>query len=281
MKTTTNTATKRPRVAVAIQARSDSRRLPLKVLRRLDAGRDGERVTMLRAVWQRAYAAAVSEDEPQIIIPHCDRALSGWLRGCYGAAAWWEDPRPDKGYDVLGRYVEWADGERLADGDWIVRLTADCPLVPPDEVARVVDAALDADTGVALVANCWGTHRTVYDGWDVEVMRVGWLRRAHKEQRDSGGRQHVTWAAHDCIGGTAIHVGRPPEMAAYPDEEPWAVKLSVDTQDDYDRVSRLAGMATAGCVPGVTSMWRRVDQLAVLGYAAGQHAPTASAGAES
>jgi spore coat polysaccharide biosynthesis protein SpsF (cytidylyltransferase family) len=63
--------------------------------------------------------------------------------------------------NVLGRYV---DAARLYQGDIIVRITGDCPLVDPSLVDRVIDASYGKDFASNVV------HRTFPRGLDVEVM---------------------------------------------------------------------------------------------------------------
>jgi spore coat polysaccharide biosynthesis protein SpsF len=138
--------------------------------------------------------------------------------------------------DVLGRFGVAMD---IAPSDFVVRLTADCPLADPSIVSAVIDHArsLAADyTSNTL-------QRTFPDGLDVEVLRSSALRAAITEAHDPAEREHVTpflyrrpqrfvLAAH-CSGR---QLGR----------ERW----TVDTAEDLDWVrsvvERLPDWRTAG-----------------------------------
>jgi len=113
--------------------------------------------------------------------------------------------------DVLDRYYQCAKKYRF---DVIVRLTADCPFVPPYEIDRVEEALLPCD---------YATNRPCSpDGWDVEVFTFAALEDAWKHATDKYEREHVT----PFIKSHATSV-----VLASP-------KLSVDTEEDLERVRR-------------------------------------------
>jgi spore coat polysaccharide biosynthesis protein SpsF len=85
--------------------------------------------------------------------------------------------------DVLARYHEAAVG-----ADVIVRITADCPLVDPEIVDRVVTAFTDS-APVDFAANT--LRRTYPAGLDVEVMTWEALDRAWRQAQKPYQRAHV------------------------------------------------------------------------------------------
>jgi len=87
--------------------------------------------------------------------------------------------------DVLDRYYRAAKEFAV---DAIVRITADCPLVDPRVLDRIIERYLVGDCDYA--ANV--LKRTYPDGLDVEVFSYAALERAWKESRLASEREHVT-----------------------------------------------------------------------------------------
>lgn len=214
-----------------IQARLGSTRLPGKVLRPI-CGKP-----MLWHVVRRVEAAGL----PVVVaVPDNDAnsALRGWLydnKIRYGSG-------PDA--DVLSRYydvVTKLNDFYGHDYDTVVRVTADCPLVDPDVIKKVLSAHESYD------GNAWitGAHIGSYvshgiygvkgypDGLDVEVMKMTALRRAWALAVADDDREHVT----PFLWKTA----RPNELAkVYNTDLPHDnTKLSVDTEDDLLRVQAI------------------------------------------
>lgn len=127
--------------------------------------------------------------------------------------------------DVLSRYVEAARG---FGADFIVRITGDCPMIPPWVIMRT--AALSIENQYDYCSNVDERFRTALDGADCEVVSKSLLEYLGQTARDAEDREHVTTLARRC----------PP---------PWArlgfvtghfdlswMKLSVDTPEDLERV---------------------------------------------
>ena len=122
--------------------------------------------------------------------------------------------------DVLGRYVE-ACAENT---NTVVRITGDCPCIDP----AVIDSALAfffaGDYDVV-------TNRSSYpDGLDVEVLRVSVLRWMNQCVKNPKHREHVT---------SFLYSGEVIELSIgrmLHDYDISLLKLSVDTQEDLDRV---------------------------------------------
>lgn len=136
---------------------------------------------------------------------------------------------PDAGIateDVLGRF--WAcvqDCEPQAR--WVLRLTADCPMLTADYVAE-------------FLRNIWVlTPNTIYtnrfldmDGYDMELFSVRMLRETAKQATDPGDREHVTSYMY-----RVYNVRRVSTRHILGHEEPG--KCSVDTQEELDCVRKL------------------------------------------
>lgn len=119
-------------IVVSIQARLGSTRLPGKVLFHL-----GDR-RLLQWVFDRAVTATTTdevvaaigdESENAAIQTYCNRSDIDYTVG------------PEN--DLLTRHLVIAD---RTDCDVLVRITADCPFVPSEEIDRVVNHHLSNDT---------------------------------------------------------------------------------------------------------------------------------------
>lgn len=89
--------------------------------------------------------------------------------------------------DVLDRFMKAAESIGAKSGDTLVRITADCPLMDPAVIDKVV-AAKTADVDYATNV----IRYTYPDGLDVEVFSFDSLARAWKEATDPVHREHVT-----------------------------------------------------------------------------------------
>lgn len=89
--------------------------------------------------------------------------------------------------DVLGRFV----GAVTGFVGPVVRITADCPLVDPDQVDLVVRAYL-SNPACDYASNV--EPRVVPDGLDVEVVTADVLRKLDRELGPGRRREHVTAA---------------------------------------------------------------------------------------
>jgi glutamate-1-semialdehyde aminotransferase/spore coat polysaccharide biosynthesis protein SpsF (cytidylyltransferase family)/predicted dehydrogenase len=87
--------------------------------------------------------------------------------------------------DVLDRYYMAARGEKASQ---IVRITADCPLIDPEVVDRVVSRFQRGDLDYASNAMV----RSYPDGLDTEVFSFSALEKAWHEASRASEREHVT-----------------------------------------------------------------------------------------
>ncbi len=161
---------------VIVQARMGSSRLPGKVLMDLD-GRPmlSQQLSRLRRC-ERADDIVVATtrhatDDP--IVELCRREDCRWFRGSES--------------DVLERYLGAAHD---AQAELVVRVTADCPLIDPGLVDRVVAElethSHDADYASNIV------DRTYPRGLDTEAFFIDTLERVARMATSAPSREHVT-----------------------------------------------------------------------------------------
>lgn len=161
-------------IAVIVQARMGSSRLPAKVMRDL-AGR-----TVLHHVLERCrmipnasvVVCAVPDDPAsaplEVVAAECGTAV---FRGSER--------------DVLGRYLGAA---RAVCADIVVRVTSDCPLIDPQVCGDVLD--LRERQSADYAAN--NSPRSYPQGLDCEAFTVAALAEAAESTRDAYDREHVT-----------------------------------------------------------------------------------------
>jgi spore coat polysaccharide biosynthesis protein SpsF len=162
------------KVAVIVQARMSSSRLPGKVLLPLAGApalaRMMERVARVRGVAASLVATSDRRDDDAIV--RCAERFGFEVR---------RGPLDD----VLAR----VDRAVPRGCDVVVRLTADCPLVDPALVERHLARYARARSPAGYVTNA--VVRTQPDGLDVEVVSRALLRRAARLARDPYDREHV------------------------------------------------------------------------------------------
>ena len=166
---------------IVVQARMTSTRLPGKVL--LDLGGRPllaqvlRRLTRCRRADELVVATTVNTPDDAVVkVAGVEGAR--WFRG--------------EEHDVLSRYLGAA---REARADLVVRVTADCPLIDPGEVDRVI-LALESDApGADYAANV--VERTFPRGLDAEALFQDVLERIGRLARSAAAREHVTRLVYD------------------------------------------------------------------------------------
>jgi spore coat polysaccharide biosynthesis protein SpsF len=175
-----------PRAVAVVQARMGSRRLPGKVL--ADVG--GQ--PLLALVLARV-ARAEGIDEVAVATstlpaddPVADLAGRLGVRVVRGSET-----------DVLDRYAKAA---AEVQADVVVRITADCPLVDPGLVARLLTLraadALDYAAALTGAVPAAPDRRRFPDGLDAEVLPTAVLTQAAREATAAYDREHVTPFVH-------------------------------------------------------------------------------------
>lgn len=161
-------------IVAIIQARMGSTRLPGKVLKEV-SGHPMLWHVVTRVRWARTLDTVVvatshnASDNP--VVAFCEQEGIRCFRGS-------ED-------DVLDRYYQAAG---WIGADVVVRITADCPLIDPIVVERIVSVYLEGGCDYASNA----IERTYPDGLDVEVFSFETLQRAWREASLISEREHVT-----------------------------------------------------------------------------------------
>lgn len=161
-------------VAVIIQARMGSSRLPGKVL--LDLDGKPMLAKMIDRVRQAKYVdeLIVSTPDSPKDRPIIDLCRQIQIRTVQGSEK-----------DVLSRYAKTAIE---VDHPVIVRLTGDCPMSDP----HLIDQAIREyfERGSDYLSNC--NQRTYPDGLDVEVFSIKALLEAEYNATEEFSREHVT-----------------------------------------------------------------------------------------
>jgi spore coat polysaccharide biosynthesis protein SpsF len=197
-------------VVAIIQARLTSTRLPGKVLRMFG------KHEVLWHVIQRTKQAV-----PNVVVaipdtPSNDELWkSPWHEHLLQAIPIYRGPEED----VLARY--W--GAALMSGaDWIVRITADCPLIDPDEIRRVLACAMEDD-------NYASNDPDLPKGRDVEAFSMVELARAMHHGQTSEDHEHVTpWikAPNYPIASPVLYGPRQRWTLDTPDDAAWFDRLA-------------------------------------------------------
>lgn len=210
-------------VLIGIQARSGSKRFPRKVFETI--GGKPMLTHVLNACKSAAdYMNKHTHKTRQLIsvallIPEGDE-IGKLYRG---KAIIYEGPEDD----VLSRYHSAVERSR---SDYVVRVTADCPLIPGPLIRKHIVTALV--NGYDYTSNVFETFRTAPDGYDCEVLSRQAMTWLHETAKDPSDREHVT----------PLIRKNPPDWAKIAqvvhglDLFKRGVKLSVDSPDDLEHV---------------------------------------------
>ncbi len=166
-----------PRVIAIIQGRMSSSRLPGKILADI-AGQP-----MLQRVFIRTSRAATvtatifatttdPSDDP--VAEYCDFSGIPFARGSL--------------YDVLDRYYQAA---KEIKADYVVRITADCPVIDPALIDDVVTTLLEGEYDFVCNRLPPPWSRTYPIGLDVEACTFKVLAQAWKEAKEPQHREHA------------------------------------------------------------------------------------------
>ena len=106
-------------------------------------------------------------------------------------------------FDVLDRFYQAA---RQAQADVIVRITADCPMIAPEEIDRVVQAYLSSGADFAANRLPPPFERTTPIGMDTEVCSMKALETAWREAEQPYQHEHVMPYLYDTEGRFKVQV---------------------------------------------------------------------------
>lgn len=199
-------------IAAIIQARTNSKRLDKKVLADI-AGKP-----MVQWVIERVKAAVfVNKVILATTVDKSDDELATFAK-TLGVEVFRGSEN-----DVLDRYYQAA---RFYSVDIVVRITADCPLLDPTLIDKVLTVFLEGDCDYASLARPISTFP---DGLDSEVFYFEVLERVWKEATFASEREHVTpyiWTHPETFGVRRIN---------YP-EDLSAMRWTVDEERDLQFV---------------------------------------------
>jgi spore coat polysaccharide biosynthesis protein SpsF len=205
-------------LAIVIQARVGSQRLPAKALRTIEGK------PMIGWVIERT---AQSKRCPRVICALPDSYADDDLaRVCTTFGA---EVHRGSEHDVLGRYVDCCDRFELTD---VVRITGDCPLIDPVLIDGLVD--VHTQDGSDLTWNPVEQPGAFPRGMDVEVIRATALRFAVARASTSAHREHVTLYCYERPDELRIRTVWPTRSEARPE-----FRLCVDHENDLALVQSL------------------------------------------
>ena len=161
-------------VVAIIQARMGSRRLPGKSLAEIE-----NRPMLWHVIDRVKRAKLIDRVVVATSVSRSDDAIETLCREigvrCYRGSE----------NDVLDRFCSAARAEKAAQ---VVRITADCPLIDPEIIDRVVGRFQRGDVDYASNAMV----RSYPDGLDTEIFSFSALERAWHEATRTSEREHVT-----------------------------------------------------------------------------------------
>ncbi|MCL2231063.1 MAG: spore coat protein [Treponema sp.] len=197
--------------AVILQARLDSSRLPGKAMLPLDGKPLIYRVMKaLNAVKADLRVLACTEDSISTFEPIANEANFEVFAG----------PKED----VLLRFCQVIRKHSI---DRVIRATGDNPFVFSDAANSLESEAVSIDADYAGYVN-------LPYGAGVESVKASALLRAAEETSESFNREHVCPYLYNNPDKFKIHRPPAPQMWHYPD-----IRLTVDTQEDYERAKKL------------------------------------------
>ena len=214
------------RIGILIQCRENSSRFPgkwkadllgdpviLHVLTRCNIARLGIRHPNLSCILG-------------VVIPEKDSELEDWL--IKTKVEYFKGPEED----VLSRYIQAREHWKL---DWVVRVTADCPMIDPNIVGATI--MLGLTNKLDYLSNCGvikdgKLHRSAIDGNDCQFMSryaLEWLDTNEKE-REHPGKILLDPEARERFAKD-LNLGDIPDNMDLSH-----IKTSIDTIEDLERV---------------------------------------------
>ncbi len=200
---------KKPKVVAIIQARMASERLPGKVLLPLGPNDNSVLWWMLK---RASSAILVDEAVIATVLNNSNRPI--------------REAFPDQTYswagnenDVMGRVLWVAE---KTNADIIIDLSADCPLVDPRHIDKLIEILLNSEH--EYVSNC--IYRDWVDGADIQIY---WTKTLQKCKKIFNPKQHCGW-----------NIGQHPDIF---NTNHWAAPkyyhrpelgLTLDTSKDYE-----------------------------------------------
>lgn len=204
------------KIICIVQARTDSTRLPKKVLRPL---------LNLPMIIQQLQRVSQCKRLDRLILATSDQQSDDTLAKTikeYG----FECFRGNKD-DVLARFYKLCSELGLNDDDIIIRLTGDCPLQGASIIDELIDFFIKRD--IDYVANCIDP---VYpDGFDTEIFNFKSLTQASIEAIKPSEREHVTPYIYNSGLFKTANLQKEIKMNH--------LRLTVDEEDDFQLITSI------------------------------------------
>lgn len=213
------------KVLIGVQARSKSSRLPGKIYMDI-CGRSVLNHVLVSCKQARRYINNISyktniacdvavlcpEADAEAVRDHTHEVL------VFGGSE----------HDVLSRY---ADAARATSADYILRVTADCPLIPAGVITKTINLITSGRNDYVTNVSFEGS--TYPDGWDCEGMTRKVLDKLDDLLHEPEYREHVTLALRERNWDDVnyCNIVRQLDLSS--------LKLSIDTDEDFERVERL------------------------------------------
>lgn len=210
-------------VSIIVQARSTSTRFPRKIFEKIGNKQILQHV--LDACYNSSsYINAFSKKHGivcgvALAVPHGDPLINHYQR---------HEIIEGPEHDVLRRYA--LARERLGS-DYVVRITSDCPFIPPYVVSKAISIAVTEK--LDYLTNADPRFRTAPDGHDCEVISKRLLTWLDENAKDEIHREHVTTYLHDHLPDWAVKA----DIVGFADYS--SIKLSVDTPEDLKRITEM------------------------------------------
>jgi len=167
---------KEGKVIAVVQTRMGSTRLPGKVMKKI-CGKPLlllmlERLSHSKSI-DEIVVATTNNKNDDIIYDLAKRNQYSVFRGSE--------------FDCLDRHYQVA---KKFDGNFVAKITPDCPLIDPEITDRVIEFFLKNVNNYDYVSNA---HQPTFpDGLDVEIFQFSALEKAWKEATDPNHREHTT-----------------------------------------------------------------------------------------
>lgn len=209
-------------VAICVQARTNNTRLPGKCLADINGMPMLDRVLMAA---EKSASYINNGDDKNIkvatylLVPDGDLLIEKYCHRLKTKLFTGSET------DVLSRYMV---AVNAINPDYVVRITSDCPLIPPFLITKHIVNAVNYNYD--YVSNVHPDVRMAPDGWDCEVISKKLMRWADETATKPYDREHVTtiirsqppaWAKRACV----LSHG-----------EFSTLKISVDTEEDLEYV---------------------------------------------
>ncbi|MBW4459623.1 MAG: glycosyltransferase family protein [Nodosilinea sp. WJT8-NPBG4] len=203
-------------IAIIVQARMTSTRLPGKVLKPV-LGKpllayQIERLKRVKAA-DNIVVATTQNDADGPIVKLCQALAVDCFRGSE--------------QDVLARY---SGAAQASQADVVVRVTSDCPLIDPEIVDQVIQVYVAQFDRYDYVSN--SLQRSYPRGLDTEVFSTRALEQAHREATAPPDREHVTPFIYNHPNRYGIgQVTAAQDLSHH--------RWTVDTPEDFELIERM------------------------------------------